>query len=227
MKLIKINNEYKTITSNKVFADFYTLTINPTPADATVTFDTGEVVGNTCKVIEGTIVTYTVSKAGYATKTASVCMLSDNTVNVTLTQGIQLYGYKYSNSAYLFMLDGMTADDYAMYTGTNTNPVHQITEINGTIGAADSTIKEDTDNSAYTYTRTLNIGGVTLYCYQYTVPLIGIINELGVFADAEVGDKCIRGMQFQKPTSASSSQVVYSGNTYNRQSSIDFLYTGE
>lgn len=70
----------------KAFAPavYHTLTINPTPADATVTFNKGTVSGNTCTVTEGTVVTYTVNRNGYRTQSASVAVNSDQTVNVTL-----------------------------------------------------------------------------------------------------------------------------------------------
>lgn len=63
---------------------YYTLTINPTPADATVTFNKGTVVGKTCTVTAGTSVTYTVSKSEYTTQSATVTVNSDQTVNVSL-----------------------------------------------------------------------------------------------------------------------------------------------
>ena len=69
---------------SQVISEYYTLTINPTPADATVTFDKGTVSGNSCTVTGGTRVTYTVSKAGYTSETATVTVTADQTVNVTL-----------------------------------------------------------------------------------------------------------------------------------------------
>lgn len=67
-----------------VIPEYYTLTINPTPADATVTFDKGTVSGNSCTVSGGTRVTYTVSKTGYVTETATITVDSNQTINVTL-----------------------------------------------------------------------------------------------------------------------------------------------
>lgn len=90
MKLCLINNTYKAIVKNGVYSGAlfsYTLTINPTPADATVTFSTGTVSGNSCTVTDGTSVTYTVSKTGYATQTATVTVTADQTINVTLSEG--------------------------------------------------------------------------------------------------------------------------------------------
>lgn len=62
----------------------HTITINPTPSDATVTFSTGTVSGNTCTVDYGTTVTYTVSKSSYETKSASVTVQSNQTIAVSL-----------------------------------------------------------------------------------------------------------------------------------------------
>ena len=64
----------------------YTLTINPTPSDASVTFNTGTVSGNTCTVPYNTSVTYTVSKNKYVSQSATVTILADQTINVTLNK---------------------------------------------------------------------------------------------------------------------------------------------
>jgi len=62
-----------------------TLTINPTPSDATVTFDTGIVSGNSCLVPYGSSVTYTVSRQYYNSQTANINMTSDQTISISLT----------------------------------------------------------------------------------------------------------------------------------------------
>ena len=62
----------------------YTLTINPTPSDATVSFSTGTISGNSCTVDYGTVVTYTVSKTDYETKSEPITVLSDQTQPVSL-----------------------------------------------------------------------------------------------------------------------------------------------
>lgn len=62
-----------------------TLTINPTPSDAIVIFDTGIVSGNSCLVPYGSSVTYTVSKQYYTSQTQTINITSDQTINVTLT----------------------------------------------------------------------------------------------------------------------------------------------
>lgn len=90
MKLCLVNNTYKAIVKNGSYygvAITYTLTINPTPADASVTFSTGTVSGNSCTVADGTSVTYTVAKTGYASETATVTVTADQTINVTLSEG--------------------------------------------------------------------------------------------------------------------------------------------
>lgn len=60
----------------------YVLTVNPTPADATVNFDTGTVSGNTCSVLYNTTVHYTISKTGYITsETYTKTVIQDETIN--------------------------------------------------------------------------------------------------------------------------------------------------
>ena len=60
------------------------LTINPIPNGATVTFDTGTVVGNTCKVKSGTIVGYTVSYSGLETQTGEIYVYQNTELSVDL-----------------------------------------------------------------------------------------------------------------------------------------------
>ncbi len=62
----------------------YTLTINPYPSDATVSFNTGTVSGNTCTAPYGTTITYTVSRSDYETVNDSITLTSNLTVNVNL-----------------------------------------------------------------------------------------------------------------------------------------------
>lgn len=62
------------------------LIINTTPADATVTFSTGEISGNQTVVKKGTVVTYTVSKNGYYSTSGTVTVNSNQTLNVSLEQ---------------------------------------------------------------------------------------------------------------------------------------------
>lgn len=63
----------------------YILTINPTPADALVTFSTGYPrSGNSVAVTAGTSVTYTVSKSNYITQTGTVTVNNNRTINVVL-----------------------------------------------------------------------------------------------------------------------------------------------
>ena len=67
-----------------VLTELFTLTVNPTPSDATVTFSTGTISGNNCTVPNGTIVTYTVSKANYFTKSDTLIINNNITTTVTL-----------------------------------------------------------------------------------------------------------------------------------------------
>lgn len=74
-------NSFKSITLTPLVV----LTINPTPSDATVTFSTGTVSGNTCTVESGTTVSYTVSRIGYQTYTSEpIVITSDQTISVQL-----------------------------------------------------------------------------------------------------------------------------------------------
>lgn len=79
----------------------YILTINPTPADATVTFNTSSAAGNVCAVEPNTPVTYTVSKNGYISKTATVTLTQNQTINVNLEIITDTYinGYLDDNTA--------------------------------------------------------------------------------------------------------------------------------
>lgn len=60
------------------------LTVNAVPNDATVTFDTGRVVGNTCTVHAGTVVGYTVSRDGLVTVTGSITVTHDMVLSVDM-----------------------------------------------------------------------------------------------------------------------------------------------
>ena len=82
----------KTITKRVVLAPeynpatvYHTLTINPTPSDATVTFDVGEVTGNTTKVPEDTTINWTVNKELFLPQTGTVDNINeDTTLNIEL-----------------------------------------------------------------------------------------------------------------------------------------------
>ena len=76
----------RTVLSVELSRNAFTLTIVPTPADATVSFDTGTVSGNTTTVNYNTDVTYTVSKTGYTTTSSIVNVKEDKTVSVSLSK---------------------------------------------------------------------------------------------------------------------------------------------
>jgi len=63
----------------------HTITINPTPSDSIVTFNTGTISGNSCTVEYGTSLTYTVSKQYYTTQTNTINVTNDQSINVSLT----------------------------------------------------------------------------------------------------------------------------------------------
>ena len=69
----------------------FTVTVNPTPDDATVTLtSTGETQsGNAIEVDYGSDVSYSVEKEGYVTETDSVTNITENkTIDVTLEQSL-------------------------------------------------------------------------------------------------------------------------------------------
>lgn len=75
--------------SDLVWSSGVKLTINPTPSNATVTFNTsGTVSGNTIKVKKGTTVNYTVSCSGYYSASGSVTVTQNQTVSVSLEKQI-------------------------------------------------------------------------------------------------------------------------------------------
>ena len=59
------------VESSTKFNVNFTLTVNTTPSDATVTFSTGTVSGKTCTAPNGTSVTYTVSRTGYVSQSVT------------------------------------------------------------------------------------------------------------------------------------------------------------
>jgi len=73
-----------------------TFTVNPSPSDATVTFNSVPVdgiiarSGNTVTAYIGTQITYTVSKTGYTPKTYTTTLMSQSSVNVPLDPLINL-----------------------------------------------------------------------------------------------------------------------------------------
>lgn len=200
---------------------YYTLTISPTPADATVTFDKGTVVGKTCTVTAGTSVTYTVSKSGYTTKSATVTVNSNQTVNVTLSaSGIQLYGWTYtvSGTSYNVYVAGANNSSGLVVEST----IKNITAKTGNVGASGSKITLD-GYATGTYSSSATYNGVTLYIYNYA----------GVLSNAAVGKKGLvgSGMVMSPPTSISSTQMKFvdlfgTTRTCTRKSSIDTIFTG-
>lgn len=71
----------------------FTLTVNPNPSDATVTLTDGDqtITGTgsqSITVVAGTDVTYTVSKTGYTSKTNTVEISADQTLNVSLISNV-------------------------------------------------------------------------------------------------------------------------------------------
>lgn len=213
---------------------YYTLTINPTPADASVTFNKGTVVGNTCTVTSGTSVTYTVSKSGYETKSATVTVNSNQTVNVTLQEqsySLPLYGFKNGTNWTCYLIGFNSASGY------NCLIAGQITAKSGTIGASGSTVTLSGNQYTYSSANNVTISGMTLYCYVTS----GTITPLYIycFANAGVGTKVICNLSgypvpdyqtLQHPYQWTSSYIrvgnSYGYTQYSRDSSLDTTYTG-
>lgn len=75
--------------SDLVWSNGVTLTVNPTPSHATVTFNTtGKISGNTIKVKKGTTVSYTVSCSGYYSASGSIAVNQNQSVNAILEKQI-------------------------------------------------------------------------------------------------------------------------------------------
>lgn len=68
--------------------DFYTYTISPTPSDATVVLTASGYtqVGNSITVLDGTTVSWSVSKSGYETQTGTATVTQDTTNSVELEE---------------------------------------------------------------------------------------------------------------------------------------------
>lgn len=81
-----IDSETNVITPTIESIEFVTLTINPTPADATVvlTAEGYSQEGNSITVLSGTEVTYTISRTGYTTVTNTIEVLSTQTLSISL-----------------------------------------------------------------------------------------------------------------------------------------------
>lgn len=208
---------------------YYTLTINPTPADASVAFNKGTVVGKTCTVTAGTSVTYTVSKSGYTTQSGTVTVNSDQTVNVTLPQitGIPMYGYDWSGqNIYLIGTNNTSGFIAESISGA-------ITGKSGNVGVQGSTLTISgttyTYNpSAYPFVSTITANGVVLYLYYNSNGAL-----LGVKSDVATGKKGLIASLltgFIHPSSVTSTKMTWNNGigtaTATRKSSIDTTFTG-
>lgn len=117
---------YKTITDevvistpktiSKTMVKLYTLTISPTPADATVVLTASGYtqVGNTITVPNGTVVSYEVSKQDYKTESGSKTVTADETLAIELVQGTEI-----DVSDYEYTLDNNIVT-LTKYIGSNT-----------------------------------------------------------------------------------------------------------
>lgn len=87
------------------------LAINATPSAAQVSFDTGAVTGNVCKVRKGTTVVYTLSYSGLKTITGSIVVDENMSLNIDMyyASGVQLFN---SGTAGTSTLSGLIVDAY-------------------------------------------------------------------------------------------------------------------
>lgn len=113
--------------NNLIFnGDLITITINPTPNDAKVTFsDYGIGIisndGKSLTVKKGTVINYTVSKEGYRIIEDSIELQSNTTLNVELLlySVLNVKDYNYSVNT----IDNLINVTLTEYIGTDTNVV--------------------------------------------------------------------------------------------------------
>ena len=100
------------IVLEEIVVIYNTLTINPTPSDATVIINNVSSTGVTSKNYpQGTVISWSVLKDGYVTKSDSVTLNGDKTINVILEEIVpDKFTYK-----------------------VNTNPSDAIVKINGVV----------------------------------------------------------------------------------------------
>ena len=150
--------------------NYYTLTIVPTPSDATVTFNIGEVHGNSVTVPEDTEITYTVSKSGYITKTGSKVVTKNETIYVSLSE-IQYYTLTIiptpSNANVTLSASGYNT---VFGAGQQSITVRENTPVAYTVNATDYVTASA--NIILNETKTLNVilkNGLDLSNYEYTI----------------------------------------------------------
>ena len=104
-------------TISETMVKLYTLTISPTPADATVILTASGYtqVGNSITVPSGTVVSYEVSKQDYQTESGSKTVTADETLEIVLSEGVEIdvSDYEYTVNDYVVTL--------TKYVGTDTS----------------------------------------------------------------------------------------------------------
>ena len=110
-------------------AKHYNLTINPTPSEAVVTID--GVATNSISVREGRTVNYSVSLDGYVTKSGSIRVLNDNSVDVALDREMMTVTINPTPSNATVVL---TADGYTQ--SGNSITAHKYSTINWSVSAS-------------------------------------------------------------------------------------------
>lgn len=189
--------------------ELYTLTVNPTPVDATVVLSaTGfSQVGNQITVTRGTSVTWTVSKSGYNTRTDTLTVNASQTLNISLitTYCTLTIVPTPSDATVVLTASGATQSGNAITVLNGTTVTYTVSKTN---------YVTQTNSLALTYDRTLNID--LLGVYTYTVSPIP--------ADATVkleapGYATVQGTGTQSISIASGTEVTWtvSKTGYNQR----------
>lgn len=189
--------------------ELYTLTVNPTPVDATVVLSaTGfSQVGNQITVTRGSSVTWTVSKSGYTTRTDTLTVNASQTLNITLI------------TTYCTLTIVPTPSDATVVLTASgaTQSGNTITVLNGTTvtyTVSKTNYVTQTNSLALTYDRTLNID--LLGVYTYTVSPIPVDATVKLEAP---GYATVQGTGTQSISIASGTEVTWtvSKTGYNQR----------
>lgn len=150
----------ETESYDPAYPDFCTLTLEVAQAEATITFSTGEVIGNQCTVPSGTTITYTVTKEWYETVTGSITLVQDQSINITLTpeQGRLVVNTTPADASVTFDVGEVSGHTCVVNAGTNvTYTVSKpgYTTVSNTVFVDNTTIEVDVELTALIYTFTI------------------------------------------------------------------------
>lgn len=172
------------------------LTINPTPADATITFSTGNISGNVCAVEPNTSITYTVTKDGYIPKTNTITITENQTINISLDAITATYINGY--------IDNHT--DTYLYKANN----QYYTKSGNTYTQVDSSAVTEEDCCAYLVwygygTQTSGVWGSTETDYYY----------LAMYSLRGVNDTTFEGFPYLWDSNFYTRNLITTGTNYN------------